>query len=148
MGTALGDDGARMRRSPFLLLFIALLGPGCAEHLPDQDLRILTTPPAAKLSSDDLWKDFQKDPAAARAQYFGKAVDVSGRVTSIEADPAKTPNIFFAQPGDRGVRARLLDERAAETARDVKAGDRITLRCFCEGLDEKQDVLLKSCIKP
>jgi len=138
-----------MRLSLGCFLSLALFAPACAEHLPDQDLRILQSLPSAKLSSDDLWKDFQKDPSAAQQQYFGKAVDVSGKITSLEADAAKVPNVFFGQTsGAPGVRARLLDDKAAETLKDAKPGDRITLRCFCEGLDEKQDVLLKSCIKP
>ena len=137
-----------MRSSRGLLLSVCLLTPACAEHLPDQDLRILTASPGAKLSADDLWKDFQKDPSAARRQYFGTAVDVSGRVSSFEADPTQTPHVFFGQPGGHGVRARLLDDRAAEIVKDAKAGDRLTLRCFCEGLDDQQDVLLKSCIRP
>jgi len=138
----------RMRLSLALVVTVSLLAAACAEHLPDQDLRILQTPPAAKLSADDLWKDFQKDPAAARRQYFGQAIDVSAKITSFEANPAKMPYIFFGQDGAPGVRARLLDEKAAEIIKDAKPGERITLRCFCEGLNDKQDVLLKSCIKP
>ncbi len=139
-----------MRTGPGVCLVCAvvLLLPACVKHLPDQDLRILTAVPAAKLSTDDLWKDFQKDPAAARRQYFGKAVDVSGRVISIAPDAAKIPVIAFSQADQHGVRARLLDERAAETAKGATAGARVTLRCFCEGLNEEQDVVLKSCIRP
>lgn len=137
-----------MARSRSSALLVSVLVVSCADHLPDQDLRIIGAAPAAKLSADDLWKDFQQDPGAARRQYFGKAVDVSGRIGSIEADPARIPHIFFPQPGGHGVRARLLDEHAAHITRDLKVGERITLRCFCEGLDEKQDVLLKSCIQP
>ena len=135
-----------MRLSLALVVSVSLVAAACAEHLPDQDLRILATPPAAKLSADDLWKDFQKDPAAARRQYFGQAIDVSARISSIQPDLTKMPHIFFGQEGTPGVRARLLDEKAAEIIKDAKAGERITLRCFCEGLNDKQDVLLKSCI--
>ena len=54
----------------------------------------------------------------------------------------------FSQNADNGVRGLLLDERIAQTTKDVKAGDRITIRCFCEGINDKKDVLLKSCIRP
>ena len=125
-----------------------LLGAGCVDRLPDQDLRILTTEPAAKFSASDLWKDFQGDAAGARSRYFGKAVDVSDRPTAIEPDPPAGPRMLFVQAAERGVVARLLDEKAAETLKDVKVGDRLTLRCFCEGLDTNKDVVLKSCIRP
>jgi hypothetical protein len=138
-----------MRKLLGIVIAAALFVPACADHLPDQDLRILSvTVPGAKLSSEDLWKDFQKDAAAARKQYFGKSIDVSGKIAWFETDATKTPAVFFGEPGKPGVRGRLLDERAAATLKELTIGARVMLRCYCEGLDEKNDVLLKSCIKP
>jgi hypothetical protein len=124
------------------------LAAACADHLPDEDLRILSAPSGAKLSTDDLWKDFQKDPAAARRQYFGVAVDVSGKILSIDVAAGKPATILFSPADQHGVRARLLEERAAAIIKDAPVFTRITLRCFCEGMDAQQNVLLKSCIKP
>lgn len=137
-----------MRKPRALLLALVLFAPACMNSLPDQDLRILSVAPRAKLSTEDLWKDFQRDPSAARRQYFGTAVDVSGKVIAIEPDATKVPVVVFSEAGQHGVRARLLDERAAETVKVAVVGARITLRCFCEGLTPQQDVLLKSCIRP
>jgi hypothetical protein len=120
---------------------------GCTDRLPEQDLRIVEAQPSAKLSAPDLWKDFQTDPRAARSRYFGKAIDVSAVVSAVDVNP-KDANIYFAQTAENGVRAVLLDERIAMTTKDVKAGDRITLRCFCEGIDAKKDGLHRSCIRP
>ena len=131
-----------------LALAALLVVASCANHLPDQDLRILTAQPAAKLSASDLWKDFQADAAAAKSRYFGKAVDISDAPTAIEPNAQAGSRMIFLQAGERGVVARLLDERATATAAEAKAGVRLTLRCFCEGLDENKDVLLKSCIRP
>jgi hypothetical protein len=103
---------------------------------------------AAKLSASDLWKDFQTDPGAARTRYFGAAIDLSDRPTAVEPQAPGGARVVFAQTGERGVIARLLDERAAATLEDAKAGARLTLRCFCEGLDRDQNVLLKSCVRP
>ena len=130
------------------VLAVIVLLSACADHLPDQDLRITTAAPAAKLPADELWKDFQKDPAAARRQYFGKAVDISGTVVAVQPDASKVPVIFFSQPDLHGVRARLLDERGVETMKELAIGSRTTLRCFCEGFTPEQDLLLKSCIRP
>ena len=130
------------------LVILALVAGGCAEHLPDQDLRILTAQPAAKLSAADLWKDFQSDASAARGRYFGRAIDVTDAPTAVEPDAPGGARILFGQVGERGVIARLLDERAAETVKDAKVGARLSLRCFCEGLTGDKDVLLKSCIRP
>ena len=138
-----------MRKILVLLAAIALATVSCADHLPDQDLRITAvTVPDAKLSSDDLWKDFQNDAKGSSKRYFGRSMDVSGKITAMEADPNKQPYIFFGPEGAPGVRARLLDERAAVTLKDLTRGQRITIRCYCEGIDEKKDVVLKSCIRP
>ena len=137
------------RRPAIALAFgVFLLAAACAEHLPDQDLRIANTPAAFKMPPDELWKEFNRDPKAARSKYFGQAIDISGKVIAIQPDATKVPVVFFANPAEKGLRARLLDERAIEIVKNAKPGDRITLRCFCEGLTAEQNLLLKSCIQP
>ncbi len=102
-----------------------------------------------KTSPEFVIADYQKDKAAATRTYHGKAIDVSGKVTSIvqEATSSKvlfTPEVKAGTP--ISLEARLLDDRAAATLKDVVAGQRITLRCFVEGMES--NVVLKSCIKP
>jgi len=133
-------------RVPIAVLAFACAA--CVSRLPDQDLRITAASPAAKLSASDLWKDFQADAKSARSRYFGAAIDVSDAPTAVEPQAPGGARMLFTQGGERGVVARLLDERSTETLTDAKAGTRLTLRCFCEGLDGKGDVLLKSCIRP
>lgn len=127
---------------------VAVAAAGCVRHLPEQDLRILNAQPSAKLSASDLWADFQKDAAAARAQYFGKAVDVSDAPTSVEPEAPGGPSLVFGQGGERAVRARLLEDQAAGILKEARPGARLTIRCFCEGPDDRGDVVLKSCIRP
>jgi len=135
-----------MRRA--LLLAAVVLVAGCAEHLPDQDLRIRNTRPAFKMPPDELWMDFNRDPKAARSQYFGKAVDIAGKVVAVQPGADKVPVVFFSNPAEHGLRARLLDESAAAVVKNATPGSRITLRCFIEGLTPEQNLLLKSCIQP
>ncbi|MCC7008168.1 MAG: hypothetical protein IT184_05080 [Acidobacteria bacterium] len=119
----------------------------CVSQLPDQDLRIRTTAPSAKLSADLLWKEFQDNAGAARSAYFGKAVEVTGTVTKIGDDvPGQRYVVFGQSGGDRGVRANLLDETAGAILTSLPEHRRLTLRCYCEGLEG--DVVLKSCVKP
>ena len=137
-----------MRRFAPIAFAFTLLAGCAADHLPDQDLRILNTPAAFKMPPDELWKEFNRDPKAARTKYFGQAIDISGKVVAIQPDSTKVPVVFFANPAEKGLRARLLDERSAEIVKDATPGTRITLRCFCEGLTAEQNLLLKSCIQP
>ena len=70
-GSPREDSHALLILLPVLLLLI--LSSACVDRLPDQDLRITTAVPAAKLSSDLLWQEFSADSAAATKRYFGKA---------------------------------------------------------------------------
>jgi hypothetical protein len=130
------------RRSLLVVLSLA----ACVSRLPDQDRRILTAAPAARLSADLLWKDFQANAAAARRQYWGKAVVVTGTVTTIGPDAPTNRFIAFGQDDAHAIRAGLLDDEAAAIVNTTAAGKRITLKCFVEGLDG--DLLLKSCVRP
>jgi hypothetical protein len=127
------------------LALVCWLETGCADRLPDQDLRILQATPSVKLTTDLLWSEYQADRRAADRKYWGNAVEVSGKISSVEQSP---PRIMFVQQmkPEAGVQANLLDERARGVLADAAAGQRITLRCFCEGL--QTNVVLKSCIRP
>ena len=96
------------------------------------------------MTAADLWQDYQRDRAGADGKYWGKPLEISGNVTAADSPGAASPALFFAQADQRGVRARLLDEDAAAILKVAAAGQRITLHCFCEGL--QTDVILKSCI--
>lgn len=124
---------------------IVLAGVSCARTLPDQDRRIVSIAPDAKLSADVLWKDFQTDAPGATRRYHGHAIIFSGVVTRVDRT-GPTPAIFFLQAGDRGILANLLDDTAEAVAKAASVGDRLTLKCFCEGL--AGNLVLKSCVKP
>ena len=126
----------------------AIVAAGCAAHLPDQDRRILDASPSAKTSPEALWKEFQTDARAANRAYHGRAIDVSGKIGAVLQDAAGSRIMFTVQPppGTAAVEARLLDDRAAATVAGLSAPQRLTLRCFVEGLET--NLILKSCIKP
>lgn len=117
----------------------------CVDSLPAQDRRIITAVPVEKLSADILWQEYQADAAAADAKYWGHAVEVTGRVTAADSDTVQT-YVLFGQDGDIGVRADALDDRAADIVAAARVGERLTLKCFCAGLDGH--VRLKSCVLP
>jgi hypothetical protein len=125
---------------------LALALSACVKHLPDQDMRILTTPESARLTAEDLWKDYAADAGAASRRYFGKAVVVTGVVTTVGSDAPTDRFVLFGQPKEFGVRANLLDEQAAAILERAGKQQRISLKCFCEGLDG--NLILKSCVTP
>jgi hypothetical protein len=116
---------------------------GCADTLPDQDLRILAAVPVQKLSADILWEEYQSDADAANARYWGKAIEVTGVVTAADSDGIDA-YVLFGQTEAFGVRANALDDQASELVAAAKVGERLTVKCFCAGLDGH--VVLKSCV--
>ena len=136
-----------MRRASLATLALVIATAGCARSLPDQDRRIVSAAPDARVSADILWKEFQANASDAGGRYHGAAIVVSGTVTAIYQSAAAS-SIFFGQANDRGISARLLDDSAADVVKAATQGQRLTLKCFCEGLDDTGNVILKSCVKP
>ena len=122
-----------------------ILASACARTLPDQDRRIVSVAPDAKLSAELLWKDFQSGVPDANRRYHGRALVVSGVVTRVNTSGTQA-SVLFAQSADHGIVANLLDDQAAAIAKVATPGQRMTLKCFCEGFDV--DVILKSCVRP
>jgi hypothetical protein len=120
------------------IVFGIALCAACADTLPEQDRRITVTPTAFKISTTGLWQEFQKDAAAARKKYWGKALEITGVVTAAEATPK--PHVAFDH-----VEANLLDDTAPGVIKSSVVGQHVTLRCFCGGLADAT-VKLSSCI--
>lgn len=127
-----------------LAVALAAGSAGCATTLPEQDRRILETTATAKLSTEDIWKDYQQNRADADSRYWGRAVEVSGKVIGVEKDRKQ---LLFGEVADNPqVRASLLDDQAEAILTAAAPGQRIRLKCFCAGVE--QAVVLKSCVKP
>ncbi len=73
-------------------------------------------------------------------------IEITGSATRVGDDVPTDRYVFFAQSGELGVRANLLDEQAAGILAKTKEDPRVTLKCYCEGLDG--NLVLKSCVRP
>jgi tRNA_anti-like len=146
-----------MPRRLLALLVAAVIGTavGCMDRLPDEDLRILIASPSARLSATILWDEYSADTNAADRAYWGKAIIVTGIVTEVRGmiDPAtgvRHELVLFGQADAHGIQARLLDEQSGAIMSGLETGQRLSLKCYCEGrpADLGGDVLLKSCVTP
>lgn len=130
-----------------VLIAASVLAAACAQTLPEHDNRIFTAVPVAKLSALDLVQAFTDNEAAAADRFAGKAVEVSGLVRGLpDGTAAAASFLLVAGDGPRHVRAALHEDRAAAILPTLANGERVTLRCFCEGLTDH--VQLKSCVVP
>ena len=126
------------------LMTVAVAASSCTDRLPDQDLRIVDAKPVERLSAALLWQDFQSQRERAEQNYNGKALLIVGDVTKVGTDVPGDRYVYFGQTETNGIRANLLDDRAAAILEVARANPRVTLKCFCEGMTS--DVILKSCI--
>ena len=123
-------------------LVLAGLAPACGGAISNHDNRIFTTTASAKLATAELSLGYVLNPKAADDLYRGHVIEVSGVVATVEA----ASNRLVMLGSDPVVWASLHDDVAAEVLKTVTQGQRVTLKCFCEGLDTQ--VHLKSCVLP
>jgi hypothetical protein len=134
----------RLPARPVILAFVLGMIAGCTKTLPFHDNRVFDAVPVAKMSAADLAAAYQHDPRAADREYWGKVVEITDPVAAVIKDNPAQPYVLFKQPGPIRVQAYLHDDRAAAIIPKIVEGERLTLRCFAEGL--KDNVILKSCV--
>lgn len=116
----------------------------CSPSVSDHDNRIFVTPASAKLPAVDLASAYQSDADGADSRYRGRVLEVSGTVRGAASG---TPVFLLAgHEGGPSVEVSLHEDVSAAVLKTVADGQRITMKCICEGLD--QHVRLKSCVMP
>jgi hypothetical protein len=116
----------------------------CAPSVSDHDNRIFASPASVKLSAVDLSSAYATDARAADGRYRGRAVEVSGVIRGVRPESS----VLSMTGADAGpaIEASIHEDVSAQVLKTVAEGQRMTLKCFCEGLD--QQVRLKSCVMP
>jgi len=118
-------------------------GVACGPAVSDHDNRIFATPASLKLSAVDLSGAYLSDAGAADGRYRGRVLEVSGVIDKVGAGVSLT--LKGAEKGPI-VEASLHEDVAAEMKKTMADGQRVMIKCFCEGLS--QAVRLKSCVAP
>jgi len=97
---------------------------------------------SSKLSATELAAGYAADRATTDDLYRGKVLEVSGTIASVD----QASNTIVMAGSDQAVWASLHEDVAADVLKAAAQGQRITLKCFCEGLETQ--VHLKSCVPP
>ena len=126
-----------------IILIAAASGLACGPAVSDHDNRIFATPASLKLSAVDLSTAYGTDAGAADGRYRGRVVEISGVIDKLPG--GMTVMLRGAEKGPL-VESSLHEDVAAEMIKTLADGKRVTLKCFCEGLN--QHVRLKSCVAP
>ena len=131
-----------------VVTLVAAAVAGCGPAVSDHDNRIFALTASVKLSAADLSSTYGADSAMADGRYRGRVLEISGVVTRVQPAAAPAPAVVTLKGGDASplVEASLHEDAGAEMLKTIAEGQRITLKCFCEGLDQR--VRLKSCVPP
>jgi hypothetical protein len=128
----------------FTVTIAVIFGVACGPAVSDHDNRIFATPASVKLSAVDLSSAYSSNAGDADGRYRGRVVEVSGVIDKVHSGGVEVT----LRGADKGpeVEASLHEDVAAEMLKKMADGQRVTLKCFCEGLN--QQVRLKSCVAP
>ena len=132
-----------MRRL-LVITIAAASGLACGPAVSDHDNRIFAMPASIKLSAADLSTAYGTDAPAADGRYRGRVLEISGVVDKLV--PGDGAVMLTGGEKSPLVEASLHEDVAAEMLKTVAEHQRITFKCFCEGLN--QHVRLKSCVAP
>jgi hypothetical protein len=122
----------------------AMLVIGCGPAVSDHDNRIFATPASIKLSAADLSNAYASGAGVADGKYRGHVLEVSGVIDKVHPGAG----MVMLKGAEKGplVEASLHEDVATELLKPMADGQRVMLKCFCEGLNET--VRLKSCVAP
>lgn len=123
---------------------LVAVSTACAPSVSDHDNRIFAAPASVKLSASDLSAAYAADRAGADDRYRGRVIEISGGVRNLE--PGTSVLTLAAGEEGQTVEASLHADAAAALLTTVTDGQRVTLKCFCEGFAQR--VRLKSCVAP
>ena len=132
----------RLRALGAWIVLFGVSHAACGPAVSDHDNRIFATAASLKLSAVDLSAAYLSDAGAANGRYRGRVLEVSGAIKEVHPGGGLV-RLSGAENGPL-VDASFHEDVAAEMLKTMANGQRVTLKCFCEGLD--QFVLLKSCV--
>ena len=89
---------------------------------------------AITVTAEAIYKEFETDESTANLKYTGenKVVQVSGTVGEITQQDTLT-YVTLAVPDAMGGVMILTDKSASAAASNLKPGDQVTLKGFCNG---------------
>ena len=130
--------------APWTVFVLLAVSTACAPSVSDHDNRIFAAPASVKLSASDLFAAYATNRAGADDRFRGRAIEIGGVVRNLK--PGTSVLTLVAGEEGQAVEASLHADAALAVLATVTEGQRVTLKCFCEGFAQR--VRLKSCIAP
>lgn len=134
-----------MKRILYLLLALACFGAAIGYYLwnkPQVDMQ--TAKADMAIEAGALFNEFNTDETAANAKYLDKKIAVTGKVKETTKTNDGTVKVSLDTGSDFGVFCEL-DPLSQHTRTDFPAGETVTFKGICTGLNF--DVQLTRCVK-
>lgn len=133
-----------MKKVLFALLIIGIVGVAVGYYQWNKPKENMTTSKAeATIGAAQLLTEYNANEEAANAKYLGKTIAVSGQVKETTREDG-TVKVMLETGQDFGVYC-TLDSLAPQPRTDFPAGETITLKGKCDGLN--LDVQLSRCVE-
>ncbi len=100
--------------------------------------------PAATLTADELFNQFNADAAGSNAKYLDKVIQVSGVVNSVKTTENNETKIALQTPDEMGIAEISVILKAGEKADLIKDGTTVVLKGICSGFNT--DVELRQAV--
>ena len=133
-----------MKKNVFIILLIGAVIGGIFAYYQFSKTheKMATQASIAKLSSEDLFNEFNSNESLANEKYVGKVIEVMGKIYSIEEGNKEDINILFMNDGEMfGVSCNL---KKNELDQLPEVGQTINIKGECTGM--LSDVILIRCI--
>lgn len=98
-----------------------------------------------RLNGEVLYQAYKADAKSASLKYNGKVLEISGKLSSIEAKDTLVTAVFAFEQGmfgDQGVRCSFLP-KYFEGAKKLQSGVAVKIKGVCQGYNDT-DVILES----
>jgi hypothetical protein len=102
--------------------------------------------PDYKVKAGTFYKEFKTSKENAHKVYNGKVIEISGKLTRVEAVDTLTIAVFvFDQDmfGEKGIRCTMLKKFGADT-KELKPDGTVRIKGYCTGYNET-DVIMEKC---
>ncbi|MBN1926631.1 MAG: hypothetical protein JW798_12425 [Prolixibacteraceae bacterium] len=111
-------------------------------HMPEKNLANQT--PDYIIAATDLALEYEGAPEVSDKKYIDRVVEVTGIVAEISKDQNDQTVIILQSPESFTGILCTLAEKEEKAARDIAAGDNITLKGICTGM--LFEVVLNRCV--
>ncbi len=136
----------KSKRILYVLLAVVLIGGAVGYTLwnkPHQDIGAAKADIA--IDAVALYNEYNTDENAANAKYLDKVVAITGKVKEAAKDGDGSVKVSLDAGSDMGVVACELSPFASHARTDFQAGEQVTFKGKCTGLN--LDVIFVECVE-